>query len=466
MHLTLDDLQRIVGGRLRLGKMPPCDGESAKVGRVVTDSREVKADDVFWGLIGPRFNGAHFAEEALVRGAAGVVTSGRWVEPWAGRWSLEVNDSYQALWELAIWSRKQFTAPLVAVTGSVGKTTTRRMIDAVLGSRLPGTTSPRNFNNHVGVPVSLLQLEQWHRYAVLELGASAPGEIRRLARLSAPQVGVITCIGEAHLGGFGDRETIAASKSELLQELPEDGLAVLNADDPWLQKMADRSRAPIVWIGRGPDADLAAEHVRSGGGRLSFRVAGQNYETPVWGRHHLISALAAIAVGQHFGFDPPEIAAALANFESVPQRCEVSRTDGATIVNDCYNSSPTAMRAALELIREIQSPGKRIVVAGDMGDLGCTAPAWHRQLGEDVVRLCGADLLIACGEHAADVAGAATEAGMPQGRAIACRDWEQALAVLAEAMETGDVVLVKGARTMGLERLVDSLKAREMSSAA
>jgi UDP-N-acetylmuramoyl-tripeptide--D-alanyl-D-alanine ligase len=466
MHLTLDDLQRIVGGRLRLGSMPPCEGVSTTVGRIVTDSRDVRADDVFWGLIGPRFNGANFAEEALVRGATGVVTSGRWVEPWAGRWTLEVNDSYQALWELAIWCRQQFTAPLVAVTGSVGKTTTRRMIDAVLRSRLAGTTSPRNFNNHVGVPVSLMQLERWHRYAVLELAASAPGEIRRLARLSQPQIGVITCIGEAHLGGFGNQETIAASKTELLAELPAEGLAVLNADDPWLQKMADRSRAPIVWIGRGTDADVAAENVKSAGGRLSFRVAGQQYETPVWGRHHLTSALAAIAVGQHFGFDPPEIATALATYEIVPQRCEVSQTDGATIVNDCYNSSPTAMRAALELIREIGSPGKRIVVAGDMGDLGGTAPALHRRLGEDVVRLCGADLLIACGEHAGDVANAAAEAGMPQGHAIACRDWEQAFDVLTEAMETGDVVLVKGARAMGLERLVDALKARATSAAA
>ncbi len=466
MHLTLSDLQRLVGGRLRLGTMPPCDGDAAVVGRIVTDSREVQPNDVFWGLLGPRFNGAHFAEEALVRGAAGVVTAGRWVEPWAGRWSLAVNDSYQALWETALWSRKQFTAPLVAVTGSVGKTTTRRMIDTVLRSRLAGTSSPKNFNNQIGVPVSLLQLERWHRFAVLELGASAPGEIGRLAKLSAPQIGVITHVGDAHWGGFGNRETIATSKAELLEQLPSDGLAVLNADDPWLRKMADRCRAPIVWIGRGPDADLTAMQVRSAAGRLKFRVGGQAYDAPVWGRHHLTAALAAIAVGRHFGFDPPEIAEALAAYEPAAQRCEVSQTIGPTIVNDSYNSSPSAMRAALALIREIQSPGKRIVIAGDMGDLGESAPRWHRQLGEDVVRLCGADLLIACGEHANEVADAAAEAGMPAGRAIACRDWEQAFTVLTEAVETDDVVLVKGARVMRLERLVDSLKSRYLQSAA
>ena len=298
------------------------------------------------------------------------------------------------------------------------------------------------------------------------MAATAAGEIRRLARLAKPQIGVITRIADAHWGGFGSREAIALAKTELLDELPEDGFAVLNGDDPALRRLAARSRARVVWIGRGADVDWQAVQVESRNGRLRFRVAEQAYDVPVWGRHHLTAALAAIAVGRLFDFDPEEIAAVLADYSGVPMRCEVIEAAGATIVNDCYNSSPTAMRAALELVREIDAPGQRIVVAGDMGDLGATAPAWHRRLGEEVVNLCGADLLIACGEHAQDMATAAAAAGMPRNQAIVCRHWEQALPVLAEAMHSGDVVLVKGARTMGMERLVESLRTRQSTIAA
>jgi UDP-N-acetylmuramoyl-tripeptide--D-alanyl-D-alanine ligase len=464
MHLTLGELHELLSGTLRLGEMPPCDGESTLVGRVSIDSRTIEPGDVFWGLAGSCHDGSHFAEEALVRGAVGVVISGRRVEPWAGRWSLEVADSHGALWQIAAAARQQFTAPLIAVTGSVGKTTTRRMIDCVLGSRLSGVTSPRNYNNHVGVPLSLLQLERWHQYAVIELAATGPGEIQQLAQLSQPQIGVITQIADAHLGRFGSQEAIAAAKGELLAELARGGYAILNGDDPALRRLAEGFRNPIILVGRG--ADLRAVQVQSGNGRLQFVVDGQLYEMPVWGRHHLTAALVAIAIGRLFDFDPEEIASALAGFPGVPMRCEVSHAAGAMIVNDTYNSSPTAMRAALEMVREIDSPGRRIVVVGDMGDLGDEAPNWHRRLGEEIVNLCGADMLIACGEHAETTASAAAAAGMPSGRSIACRSWEQALPVLAEAIESGDIVLVKGARVMGMERLVESLKTLEAPSSA
>jgi UDP-N-acetylmuramoyl-tripeptide--D-alanyl-D-alanine ligase len=466
MHITIGELHELLGGTLRFGTMPPCAGDATIVGPIVTDSRTIAPDEVLWGLAGPRFDGAHFAEEAFMRGASGAVVAGRRVEPWAGRWSLEVDNSLESLWQIAAWSRRKFSAPLVAVTGSVGKTTTRRMIDAVLASRLSGTTSPKNYNNHIGVPLSLLRLERWHQYAVVELGATAPGEIRRLAQLARPQIGVITHIADAHLGCFGSCEAIAAAKAELLTELPDDGVAVLNGDDPALRRMADRCRARVVWFGRGADVDLQAEHVESRHGRLSFRVDGQSYELAVWGRHHLTAALAAIAVGRSFDFDPAEIAAALASFTGVLMRCEVNQAAGATIVNDCYNSSPTAMRAALELLREIDAPGKRIVVAGDMADLGSAAPQWHRRLGHEVVSLCGADLLIACGEHAEETASAAATAGMPRERTRACRDWQEALPMLLDEMQSGDVVLVKGARAMGMERLVESLNSRDARAAA
>jgi UDP-N-acetylmuramoyl-tripeptide--D-alanyl-D-alanine ligase len=458
MVLTLNELREITGGQLRLAAMPPRHGETTHVGPIVTDSRRVQAEMVFWGLEGERFDGSCFAEDALVRGASGVVVAGRDVEPWAGRWSLRVENGLEALWRLAAWRRRQFCGRVVAVTGSVGKTTARLMIDTVLRSRFSGVTSPQNYNNRVGVPQSMLRMEPEDDYAALELGASAAGEIGELAGLCRPDIGVITRIGEAHLGGFGSQREIANAKAELIESLPDDGVAVLNGDDPWLRLMACRTVARVVWVGRGNDCDVAASDVYCRGGCLRFRVKGQQYQVPVWGRHHLISALTAIGVGEEFGMKPAEIAAALARFEPPTMRCQVTDAAGAKLIDDSYNASPAAMRAALELLREVDAPGERVVVCGDMKELGEASQQWHRQIGEEVVTRCGADRLIACGDFAADVVFAAREAGMPSARATACRGVEEIIPLAKYATRPGSAVLVKGSRAMGLERVVEAIR--------
>jgi UDP-N-acetylmuramoyl-tripeptide--D-alanyl-D-alanine ligase len=460
MLLTLVQLRDITGGQLRLATMPPRHGETTHVGPIVTDSRRVQADMVFWGLTGERFDGSCFAEDALVRGASGVVVAGRAIEPWAGRWSLRVEDGLKALCSLAAWQRRQFAGRVIAVTGSVGKTTTRLMIDTVLRNKFAGSTSPHNYNNHVGVPLSILRLESEHRYAALELGASAAGEIGKLAALCQPHIGVITRIGEAHLGGFGSQREIAIAKAELLAALPSDGVAVLNGDDAWLRKMAVRTAARIVWFGRGIKCHVAATEVNCNGGCLRFKTDQQQYQVKAWGRHHLTSALAAIAVGLEFGMKSSEIAAALAGFEPPPMRCQVTDAAGAKLIDDSYNASPSAMRAALELLREVDAPGERVVVCGDMKELGPASVRLHRQLGEEVVTRCGADRLIACGDFAADVVFAAREAGMPSARATACRAVEETISLAQYASRPGSAVLVKGSRAMGLERVVDAIRSR------
>ncbi|HTQ38277.1 MAG TPA: UDP-N-acetylmuramoyl-tripeptide--D-alanyl-D-alanine ligase [Pirellulales bacterium] len=466
MLLTLGQLREITGGQLRLAAMPPRHGETTHVGPIATDSRRVQAEMVFWGLKGPRFDGSCFAEDALVRGAAGVVVAGRDVEPWAGRWSLRVEDGLKALWSLAAWKRQQFSGRVLAVTGSVGKTTTRLMIDTVLHSKFPGTTSPHNYNNDIGVPLSLLRLEQTHHYAALELGASGPGEIGKLAELCRPQIGIITRIGEAHLAGFGNQQQLATAKAELLAALPKDGLAVLNGDDPWLRTMASRTAARIVWTGRGVDCDLTAVEVRASGGRLQFRVDGQRYHVAVWGRHHLTSALAAIAVGLEFGLSPAEISDALAGFQPPSMRCQVTDAAGVKVIDDSYNASPAAMRAALELLREVDAPGERVVVCGDMKELGTESQQWHRRIGEEVVTRCGADRLIAYGDHADDVVVAARAAGMPRARATACQAVEETISLTKHATQPGSAVLVKGSRAMGLERVVEAIRNENLRRAA
>ncbi len=451
---TVIELSKVIEGRLIAGPEAARAAEQ-RPGRVSIDTREIVAGDVFWALRGSRRDGAAFVPDAFARGAAGAVVAAE-VEVPAGRWVIRVDDTLRALQRAAAWRRGRFCGTLIGVTGSVGKTTTRQMIHTVLGARLHGSASPRNYNNHIGVPLSLLAVEPEHDYAVLELGASRRGEIAALSGLCAPKLGVITQVGEAHLGSFGSRQAIAESKAELLAALPEDGHAILG-DDPWLRATVRHCRAPITWVGTNSDCNLTATDIETTRGQLAFRVAGCSFRVPVWGRHHLSAALCAIAAGRLLGLDLDEMAGSLAGYQPVAMRCEVSEIRGATVINDTYNASPTAMRAALELVRDLDAPGRRIIVLGDMGELGDEAPRLHWELGKQVVRVCNADLLITCGRFARHVVGGARAAGLPKARAIPCDALEHTLPYLGQAILPGDVVLVKGSRMVGMERVVEAL---------
>jgi len=453
---TLRDLHNTVGGVLKPAVDPAAGADAAPLGPVATDSRQIEPGQVFWALTGPNHDGADFVGEAFARGAAGAVVA-RHVDAPNDRWVLNVEDTQKALQQWAAWHRRQFTGTVIAVTGSVGKSTTRQMIHTILKTRLAGTASPRNYNNHVGLPLSMLRIESRHDYAVLELGASSPGEIAALAELSAPDIAVITQVGDAHLAGFGSRLGVAGAKTELLTALPPDGRAILS-DDPWLRRLAQRCKAPITWVGRSAECDLMATEVRYSHGKLAFRLHDAEFSVPVWGRHHLNSALLAAAVGRMMGFAWEEIAAALKDFDPLPMRCEVLQIRGATIINDTYNASPTAMQAALELLRDFDAEGRRIIVCGDMAELGHESAALHRRLGNQIVTLAGADLLIACGRFAHEVVAAARAAGMPHARATACHNTEDTLPCLGQTILPGDVVLVKGSRLLAMERIVEAMK--------
>ena len=455
MTLTFPTLHLAIGGQLA-GNAPA--DEATCLGPIVVDSRQVQPGSVFWALPGTLHDGVDFAEEAFDRGATGVVAA-RAIHPPQGRWAIRVDDSLRALHDLARSRRNQFAGRNVAVTGSVGKTTTRQMIDTVLRTQGVGITSPHNYNNHVGLPLSMVALSPEHDYAVFELGASGPGEIAALAELCAPQIGVITCIGDAHLGHFGSQQAIAQAKLELIDALPVDGWAVLNGDDPWLRKNDSRSRARRVWFGRGSDCDVLATQIECRPGELRLRIRGRRFRVPVWGRHFLAPVLAAVAVGEICDVPLAEIADALSDFQAPAMRCQVSQIGGATVINDSYNACPMAMRAALELLRDVDAPGRRIVVCGDMRELGPDSDNWHRRLGDEVVTLCGADWLLACGAYAADVVVGARRAGMPAARAWACESVEEAALQLKQTLASGDAVLIKGSRAMGLERVVDQLGA-------
>ena len=414
---TLYDLNQAIAGRLL---MQAADARSVPVGPIAIDSRQVESGDLFWALRGPNHDGADFLDEAFQRGAVAAV-----VPPTVAnndeRKLIQVDDTQQALRQWAIAKRRRFTGTVIAVTGSVGKTTARQMIHTVLRSRFRGSASPRNYNNHVGVPLSMFGIEPEHDYAVLELAANHPGEIAALGELCAPKIGVITQIAEAHLAGFGSRRAIAEAKAELLGALPAEGLAVLG-DDLWLRRVADGCRTAITWVGAGSDCNVRATNIENAQGQLRFRLEDCAFCVPVWGRHHLVAALAAVAVGRAMGLDLPQMAAALQTYQPVPMRCEVLEIRGAMIINDAYNSNPTAMRAALRVLRECDVAGRRIVVCGDMAELGAESTALHWKLGKQIVTLGGAALLIACGQFARQVVAGARAAGMARNRTIPCEN--------------------------------------------
>jgi UDP-N-acetylmuramoyl-tripeptide--D-alanyl-D-alanine ligase len=265
-QLSLQELEHILEAtRVTEGRV---ERPTARLDHVRIDSRDVHPGDVFWAFPGERQHGAAFAADAFERGAAGAVVDAD-VRPPAGRWVLRVDDSFEALRRAADWQRSRFTGRVIAVAGSAGKTTTRQMIDTVLQTRFTGTASPANYNNHLGVPLSMLRWQDCDAYAVLEMGASARGEIAALCTLAQPALGVITNIGDAHLGSFGGPGAVTSAKGELLEALPADGLAVLNGDDRRLRRIAERSRAIVEWVGRGADCDVMATDVRSAGGPRS-----------------------------------------------------------------------------------------------------------------------------------------------------------------------------------------------------
>ncbi len=431
------------------------------IARIATDSRQVSPGDLFWALRGERADGHDFIAEALRRGAVGAVVNRAWREQQrrSARQCIVVPDTWQALWDLAAWHRARSDALVIGVTGSVGKTTTRHLLHGVLAARYRGIQSPHNFNNHLGVPLSLLDLTPEHEFAVLEAGASGVGEIARLCTWMQPEVGLITAIAPSHLEGFGSLEAICRAKGELLEALPPSGFAVLNGDDPLVRRLARRASCRVLLVGESIHNDVVATRVRVNDRRLRFRVDDVEFQLPAIGRHHLTSALLTVAAARELAMSDAEIVAALREFQPAPGRCQKLSLGPWTVIDDTYNANPASVLAACQTLRDWEGGRQRVLVLGDMLELGPQAAAFHEQVGEAAAQ-CGFDRVIAVGTYAAAVAGSARRHGMDAGCLGACRDLETALVLLDLWLEPEDVVLVKGSRGMRMERVVDHLRAR------
>jgi UDP-N-acetylmuramoyl-tripeptide--D-alanyl-D-alanine ligase len=424
---------------------------------VSTDTRTLAPGDLFVALRGETHDGHDYVQAALDAGACAVVVSDAGRVP-TGRPAVVVADTLIAFGRIAAAHRAELDVQIAAVTGSVAKTTTKNIVATILAEVGETLSAPGTHNNEVGVPQTLLALCPSHRFAVLELAMRGVGEISWLAELVRPQVGLITNIGESHVGRLGSREAIARAKAELFEHLPPDGRAILNHDDFYSPLLAEMSPCPVLSFGMSDTADYHARNLRSRGlAGADFTLVTPTGEVEVVlraaGRHNVINALAAAATAAALGADLVDIATGLETYTGTAMRLEqVPGAGGSLIINDAYNASPDSVRAALALLSE--ADGRRILVFGDMLELGAIADSAHREVGRQAVD-AGVSWLIAVGEAAALAAEEAAARGV---RADVFADADEAAAALRAELTAGDVALVKASRGMALERVVEAVR--------
>lgn len=456
--LTLRQLLEAVDGTL-LGSFGDLD---ATVSEVSTDSRKIEPGCLFIPLEGERFDGHSFINSALEEGAAGCLTARERESYLPGKFYIKVRSTQRALWELARYYRKLFPIPFIAITGSVGKTTTKDMVAAVLGARFRVHKTEGNFNNDIGVPLTLLKLEKRHEVCVVELGMDHAGEIDSLGRLVEPDMALITNIGDAHIENLGSRENIFKAKCEILPHLKRDGLAVLNGDDPLLATLRGTLPQRTLFVGSGQGLDYAAFDLNSDdAGHLSCRIKTPRSQfqadIPALGRHMIYPTLMAAAAAEALGMAPDEIVRGIEAFLPTKMRMNIIRCKGdIVILNDAYNANPQSMRAAAAVLGDAGQKRRKVAVVGDMKELGPGSEQFHRAVGGYFAQ-SGADRLIAVGDLARFMAEGAKDAGLEQA------DWfptlDAARNALSREVRAGVTILVKASRSMAFEKIVDYLLA-------
>jgi UDP-N-acetylmuramoyl-tripeptide--D-alanyl-D-alanine ligase len=455
---TLEEISQITGGRLLSGD------PHQSVTHAVSDSRQATAGAIFVPLPGERVDGHDFLADAAQRGAVAAFVRCDFPQSRipAGLAAVAVPDPAVALQTWARHHLRTLDAKVVGVTGSVGKTTTKEMIAAVLAERFSVLKNEGNLNTEIGLPLTVLQARPEHQVLVLEMAMRGPGEILQLTEIAAPDVAVITNVRESHIELLGSIENIAAAKGEILQGMAAGGTAVLNAADPLVVEQAQRAPGRVLWYGREVGGEsVSATDIANLGDGLRFTVCyGGQQETvnvPWPGLHNVSNALAAVATGIALGMSLPQAVSGLKCYQAAANRLNIrAAATGFTVIDDTYNASPDSMRAALQVLLDYPGAGRRIAVLGDMLELGERAVSAHREVGQAVAQ-AGVDRLLVRGELAQGIAQGAAAAGMDSRRISSTASNAEAARQLRDYLQAGDLVLIKGSRGMQMEQIVYDL---------
>jgi len=451
---TVGDILTAVKGKLLLGNT-----EEILTG-LSTDTRKIKKGELFLAIKGDRFDGHSFILDAVAKGAGAVlvqdggITNANFKLPDVS--FISVSDSVKALGDIGNFHRSRFSIPIIGITGSNGKTTTKEMISVILSKKFNALKNFGTENNNIGVPLTLLRLNSEHNIAVLEMGTNHLGEIRRLSEIARPTIAVITNIGQSHLEYLEDVDTVLKAKVEMLEYMDKDAKLILNADDDHLRTI--KTNLKTVWFGFDKEADFYADKISLEPEGISFRLNGKwDISLGVLGRHNVSNALGAIACAWDFGVSIEEIRDALKEFKVPNMRMEVKRFGDIKIINDTYNANPSSMKQAIEALRDMVTEGRKILIAGDMLELGTFSGRFHHLVGKQAAE-SGIDLIVAVGKLAEHISNGAQEAGMSEKKIKLCALMKDARAKVATLIKKGDTILVKGSRAMRMEEIVGDLE--------
>lgn len=453
--MKVKEIVKVTGGKLLAGS-PETDIDLSKIS---TDSRTIKKGEFFLALSGPNFSGSDFVKDALKKGAMGAIAENMpLTDAGHGKVLIKVKNGTKALQDIAACHRNKFVIPVICVTGSNGKTTVKDMTAAVLSTYYNVLKNEGTKNNHIGVPQTLLKLQPDHDMCVLELGTNHRGEIRALAAIARPTIAVLTNIGASHLEFLKDLNGVYEEKKDILKFLDKkSGIVILNGDDEFLSKIKG-PKSRVVRYGLKKSNNFSAEIVSTDKDRIAFLVNGkEGIELNLLGVHNVYNALAAIAVATRFKIGYDHIKNALALFRPTSMRLDLINAGKIDIINDSYNSNPLSMKTAVEAMKS-HSARARWVVSGDMLELGKQSAHFHRMVGE-MIASAGIEGLLTFGEFSKHTLSAALGAGMNEKRLWHCATHDEIVDILKEVMQDGDLVLVKGSRSMRMEKVVDKLTA-------
>lgn len=450
--MTIDDILKATGGKFLSG------AADKEIKDITTDSRKAAEGVLFIPLIGEKFDGHEFIKAAFDLGAAAVLTE-KETELFIGKTIIRVDDTLKALGDIARYYKINHNVPTVAVTGSVGKTTTKDMLASVLARKYNTLKTQKNFNNEIGLPWTIFGLEKEHEAAVLEMGMNHFGEIEYLASIGRPDVAVITNIGQSHIENLGSREGIFKAKMEITKLFTKDNTLIVNGDDDFLSNTKGMDEYKVVYYGiTNPENDVYAKDIENNGLegiRFTAVADGREYniEVNIPGEHNVYNALAAICVGREFDVPMDKIIEGIRSFKLTEMRLAVEKYEGITIINDCYNASPDSIRAALKVLSTAESE-RKIAILGDVLEMGDFAQQAHYELGRAVVE-SGADMLITAGENMKHLAQGAKDSGMEN--VVTFDKTLEVCNFVKEEIKSGDAVLIKASHGMHFEEVYSAI---------